>query len=216
MNCDKAKSLLGWFHDGELDALERKLVAEHVEHCVDCAAVLAGLKELDRTSRLLVAPVPPPDLWDRIAERLAAKDSGSANRGRAIGRRRFLVAAGVLAASVAVSLVTYRIRRQGISNDDSGATIVPDTGGPSDPLFVNLDLLSPEDRRLVKSQQTCAAGGCDARLGAGGRPLKVVLQDQPVFLCCEQCEQWARAHPAETLVRFHTLEQQHERLHKEP
>jgi hypothetical protein len=42
------------------------------------------------------------------------------------------------------------------------------------------------------------------------------LQDQPIFLCCEECAQWARAHPAEALAKLHTLEQQHERLGKEP
>jgi hypothetical protein len=202
---------LGWFHDGELDALARKLVAEHLERCPDCAAELAGLVELDRSSRLLTAPTPPADLWDRLAERLAAQNAGMISQNRTIARRRFLAAASVLAASAAAALVTFRLRRQIIPADGTGAPVIQDARSTSDPILVNLALLTPEDRRLVDSQQTCAAGGCDARLGTGGRPLKLVFQDQPVFLCCEQCQQWARAHPTETLAKLHTLEQQHER-----
>jgi hypothetical protein len=211
MNCDKAKCLLGWFHDGELDAPTRKLVAEHLERCPDCAVALADITELDRTSRLLGAPIPPTHLWDRIASQLAAQSTGTARRDRSIIRRRFLMAAGALAASIVGSLVTYGIKRGRTVDGGTGGPVMPNTGSQSDPIFINLATLSPEDRRLVESQGTCAAGGCDARLGAGGRPLKLVLQDQPVFLCCKECQQWARDHPAETLAKLHTLEQQHER-----
>ena len=41
-----------------------------------------------------------------------------------------------------------------------------------------------------------------AHLGAMGKPVKVTLKDQPVFLCCESCEEDATAKPEEALARL--------------
>jgi hypothetical protein len=75
--------------------------------------------------------------------------------------------------------------------------------------LVNLARLDPEDRRRAESQSICGSGECASRLGAGGTPVKAVLQGEPVFFCCEECERWARAHPAETLAKLHSLESHH-------
>jgi anti-sigma factor RsiW len=220
MNCDRAKSLLNWFYDGELDAPDRKLVAEHLENCPSCAAELAGLAELDRTSRQLVAPEPPAALWGQIVSRLPAPAAGKAARTRMVGRRHFLLAGGALAASVLGGILIYRTGGQK-KPDNAGGDVpvveVPlDGAHQEDAVGRNLALLSPEDRRLVEVQRVCVAAGCGNPLGAAGEPVKAVLLNEPVFLCCEQCEQWAKAHPKEAVARVHELEAHHHDFEKRP
>ncbi len=57
--------------------------------------------------------------------------------------------------------------------------------------------LSPEDRKLAEAQRLCPV--LNSRLGSMGRPVKLLLNGQPVFLCCKGCEAEARAHPEKTL-----------------
>jgi hypothetical protein len=211
MNCDKAKSLLDRFFDGELSVADSKLVAEHVEHCPECTAELAALTDLDRTGRQLTSPTPPPDLWDQIARRLPVHAAGKPPHPPVVGRRRFMVAAGVLAASVVGGVLIYRSTRRGTSEaGDSGVRLIPDGSRQADLIVTNLNLLGPQDRRLAELQRTCAAGGCSAPLGGGGRPVKIVLQGTPVFACCKECGQWVQSHPAEAVAKVHTLELHHE------
>lgn len=56
--------------------------------------------------------------------------------------------------------------------------------------------LSPEDRRLVDAQDRCPIM-LDNRLGVMGTPFKVLVKDQPVFLCCKGC----RTKPSPTRTR---------------
>jgi hypothetical protein len=212
MTCEKIKSLVGWFHDGELNAADSRLVADHLEHCPDCAAELAGLRELDRASRNLAPPVIPADLWDQIASRLPLLNNGvNTSPRRLIARRRFLFAAGLTAAGILAGVVVYRQKASKLN-----APGAPGGMEPTDPILLNLAALGPDDRRLVETQRICLADGCGARLGEGGTPRKVVLQNQPIFLCCEGCAQWARAHPAEALAKLHTLEHRDEKSGNEP
>jgi hypothetical protein len=209
MNCEKAKSLLNSFYDGELTAADHKLVGEHIKHCPDCAAELAAFTDLDRASRQLVPPDPPAELWERISERLLVHGPlVAAVRTRSLGRRRFFAAAGILAASLVGGFLTYRITHPR-NADDAGVLdlpIIPGGMRQPQPILVNhLNLLSPDDRRAVESQQTCAADGCVAQLGADGPPVKLVLQKKTVFFCCEECEQWGIKHPAQTLTKLHKL-----------
>jgi hypothetical protein len=64
--------------------------------------------------------------------------------------------------------------------------------------------LSPEDRRLVAAQEFCAVMS-DKRLGVMGPPLKVMVNDQPVFLCCKGCQRKALADPDKTLAKVEEL-----------
>ena len=209
MNCDRAKSLLGWYFDDELNAADHKLVAEHLAHCADCARELAALVQLDHVTRQLAAPEPSPDAWERLASRLKAFEAGRPARDRVIRRRRFLLAGGVLAASVMGGTLIYQMLRRG-SPANGGLPLPAEVSSQKDPVSVNLALLGPADRQLAEAQRTCAGGGCDAVLGAGGCPVKLVLHDQPVFLCGKECAQWARAHPDEALAKAHTLEHRHQ------
>jgi hypothetical protein len=215
MNCDKVKSLIGWFHDGELSAADNQMVAEHLEHCPDCAAELAGLKELDRTSKWLATPTVPAGLWDRIASRLPHSNRGvNTGRNRLGSRRRFLLAVGTVAAGIITGIVAYwRPPRKLL---EFNPPITPHDPGPSDSIQANLASLTPDDRRLVEAQRICLADGCGARLGEGGPPRRVVLQNQPIFFCCEGCERWARTHPSAALAKLHRLEHRDGKSGHEP
>jgi hypothetical protein len=209
MNCEETRPLLSCFYDGELGAAERERVATHLELCPNCAGELAALAQLHRKSQLLRSPEPPADLWDRIAQRLAAGRVTVPARPGVANKRRFVLIAGVLAASLVIGLLGLTVMRRGRSNPDSGVA-APATSGAADVVMVNLASLGPEDRRLVESQVTCAAEGCDVRLGADGPPVRVVLRDTPVLCCSHECELWVRAHPEEAIAKARLLVHRHE------
>jgi uncharacterized protein (TIGR03000 family) len=69
----------------------------------------------------------------------------------------------------------------------------------------NLDKLGPEDRKLAEAQGFCAVQGTNS-LGSMGKPVKVVLKDQPVFLCCPGCKEKAERDADKTLARVKELQ----------
>lgn len=69
-----------------------------------------------------------------------------------------------------------------------------------------LDKLSPEDRKLAEAQKFCAVQ-TKSRLGSMGPPLKIEVQGQPVFLCCQHCEENARKKPEQTLAKVKELKE---------
>jgi membrane fusion protein, copper/silver efflux system len=60
--------------------------------------------------------------------------------------------------------------------------------------------LSPADRKLAETQRYCAVLD-GSRLGAMGPPIKLLIEGQAVFLCCEGCREKALASPQTTLER---------------
>jgi hypothetical protein len=64
--------------------------------------------------------------------------------------------------------------------------------------------LNEEDRVLVEAQEWCVAQ-TKHRLGEMGSPVKVMVKDKPVFLCCEGCEAEALADPDKTLAKVEEL-----------
>ena len=68
----------------------------------------------------------------------------------------------------------------------------------------NLAKLSPEDRKLAEEQKWCAIED-DHLLGAMGTPVKVMIKDQPVFLCCKGCVKSAKKDPDKTLEKVKEL-----------
>lgn len=59
--------------------------------------------------------------------------------------------------------------------------------------------LSEEDRAVAAAQKFCAIEH-NNRLGSMGKPHKVMVEGQPVFLCCAGCEEEALKHPQATLA----------------
>jgi uncharacterized protein (TIGR03000 family) len=64
--------------------------------------------------------------------------------------------------------------------------------------------LPPEDRKLAEQQRFCAVLP-DNPLGAMGKPPKVILKGNPVFVCCEDCAALARKEPDRTLAKLKEL-----------
>ncbi len=67
-----------------------------------------------------------------------------------------------------------------------------------------LDQLDPADRKLAQEQKFCAVQ-TKQRLGSMGKPIKVMIEDQPVFLCCEGCAKTAEEDADTTLATVKEL-----------
>ena len=68
----------------------------------------------------------------------------------------------------------------------------------------NLAKLNPEDRKLAEAQKWCAVEP-ENELGSMGKPVKLVLKGEPVFLCCKGCVKAAQKNPDETLQKAKEL-----------
>jgi hypothetical protein len=68
----------------------------------------------------------------------------------------------------------------------------------------NLAKLSDDDRKLAEAQKWCAIE-TDDLLGSMGVPVKVIVKEQPVFLCCKSCTKQAQADPDKTLATVKEL-----------
>ena len=64
--------------------------------------------------------------------------------------------------------------------------------------------LSPADRALAERQKFCVVAD-DSRLGSMGPPVKIMVEGEPVLLCCEGCEQAAKDDPKATLAKLKEL-----------
>ncbi len=84
-------------------------------------------------------------------------------------------------------------------NKNSMTMVRPTT--PEDPdatLTAALSMLSAEDRKVADSQRFCPVLKTN-RLGSMGTPVKLMIDGQPVFLCCEGCRTDAMKDPQQTL-----------------
>lgn len=64
--------------------------------------------------------------------------------------------------------------------------------------------LPEEDRAAATAQKFCAVID-DSRLGSMGMPHKIMVEGQPVFLCCAGCEEEALKVPQATLAKVEKL-----------
>lgn len=76
MSCDKYRPLLGPYRDGELSAIERRAVAEHIKSCVACAAVLEADEDLGAHIAKGGAVALPSALEARVLAALDGADAG--------------------------------------------------------------------------------------------------------------------------------------------
>ena len=65
--------------------------------------------------------------------------------------------------------------------------------------------LSAEDQALADKQKVCVVGG--GPLGSMGHPVKVMVGDRPVFLCCEHCREPLEKDPAKYLAKLEAAAQ---------
>ena len=60
--------------------------------------------------------------------------------------------------------------------------------------------LETEDRKLAAAQVFCVVMD-ESKLGSMGVPIKVMVEDQPVFVCCRGCVRQAQMNPKQTLAK---------------
>jgi hypothetical protein len=82
-----------------------------------------------------------------------------------------------------------------------------DTAPDEAKIKANLARLDPEDRKLAEEQKFCALEE-ENRLGAMGKPCKVTVNGETVFLCCEGCKKQALADSDKTLAKVKQLRAQ--------
>ena len=73
--------------------------------------------------------------------------------------------------------------------------------------------LNPDERRRVDVQEFCPVLEKN-RLGAMGKPFKVLINGQPIFLCCEGCQEEAISHPEETLAKVERFKRENSKFGK--
>jgi hypothetical protein len=66
--------------------------------------------------------------------------------------------------------------------------------------------LSDDDRKIAEKQRFCPILP-DSRLGSMGVPVKLLIENQPVFVCCEGFSKTARENPLETLAKVKKLKE---------
>jgi multidrug efflux pump subunit AcrA (membrane-fusion protein) len=66
--------------------------------------------------------------------------------------------------------------------------------------------ISDADQKLIDEQRVCPETG--NKLGSMGTPFKLMIKNTPVFLCCDGCEDEAKAHETQTLVKVQSLKEQ--------
>ncbi len=88
------------------------------------------------------------------------------------------------------------------------STVKPSTPDDEEATIkANLAKLPTEaDQRAALSQEFCPILD-DSKLGSMGVPLKLMLDGQPVFVCCKGCIKDAQAKPKETLAKVEKLKQ---------
>lgn len=101
--------------------------------------------------------------------------------------------------SVALLLVAGGLTLLGCSDQKTA----PPPVAENTKIKAEMDKLSPEDRALAEAQRVCPV--TDEPLGSMGTPIKVMIKDKPVFLCCKSCEAKAKASPDAMLEKVEEL-----------
>ncbi len=90
------------------------------------------------------------------------------------------------------------------AGSSSTSPVAPKSAAKEEKIQAALAKLGEADRRLAEAQKFCPILA-DSRLGSMGKPIKLMLEGQPVFVCCAACEEAARAQPKETAARVQQL-----------
>jgi hypothetical protein len=80
------------------------------------------------------------------------------------------------------------------------------TGDKESEITATLAQLSDVDRRAAQAQKFCVVEQKN-RLGSMGAPFKLMIEGQPVFLCCDGCKEEALKDPKATLAKVAELKQ---------
>ncbi len=97
----------------------------------------------------------------------------------------------------------------GGAKDASAAIAQARPSTPDDPdvkIHAALAKLSPADRQLAETQRLCPI--LNSRLGSMGKPVKLTIRGEPIFLCCDACREKALKQGEETVQKVKTLRSQ--------
>lgn len=102
---DQWTNRLSEYLDGELDSVERGALEAHLATCGDCYATLGELRQVVARAKALSDTPPTTDLWTGIAREIR-REHAPARRDRLVRRRYSLTVGQLLAASVALVLLS--------------------------------------------------------------------------------------------------------------
>ena len=94
--------------------------------------------------------------------------------------------------------------KDGVSDKGKSPEKPGEPPGAEAQIKANFAKMSDEDRPLAEAQKFCAVEP-ENKLGSMGMPLKVMLKDQAVFVCCKRCIKMAQADPDKTLTTVKDL-----------
>jgi YHS domain-containing protein len=77
-------------------------------------------------------------------------------------------------------------------------------GGDAASIAKAMAELSPEERAAAEKQRVCPVSG--EPLGSMGKPYKITVKGQTVFLCCSGCEEEIRKEPDKYLAKLKSPE----------
>jgi hypothetical protein len=191
MTCEQVRELLGRYHDGELGAAERAVVAGHLNDCAACPAWLEAIGELGDLTRALSEPEPPANLWEKLSVVLGPVSAAPVRPAR---RRLRLWRVAALAALMLVCLATgwFAHGRLGWGNVPEGG------GGTGDDVLPVEALVSAREGEPVSLQEAAHRVGFRV-LGVSDLPEGCCMQGCCLCKagCCDlvQCKFLCRGEP---------------------
>ena len=113
--------------------------------------------------------------------------------------------------SIAIGMVAgFSVMTFAVADDKPGHTDVKHHDHEHDAAKIEKEItesfaeLSAADRKLAKAQRFCTMMEY-SRLGAMGKPVKVMIEGKPVFVCCESCVEEAVKAGKDTLIKAEKL-----------
>jgi hypothetical protein len=158
-----------------------------------------------------LAELSPPDRSIAESQRFCAvlRESRLGSMGAPVklmieGQAVFLCCDGCRDAAMANTLRTKEIAKQ-LQTQNS---VSPVSNSPSaavdSKITAALAKLSPEDREAAEKQRFCVVLE-KSRLGSMGVPVKLMIDDEAVFVCCASCRAAALKNPQQTLLKAKAL-----------
>ena len=161
MDCRETQTLLTAFHDGELPAVDRARVEEHLRGCPECVTLLADLALADQAAGV---PDPGPAYWDRFNARVMERVEREADGPKVTVLRpkhgwirqqyRYLVPAAAAAA-----LVVMVVRYGGMHPGAPIPTVPPTASerAAPEPAGVRTTKVEPEPQATKKAEGAAVA-----------------------------------------------------------
>ena len=210
MVCRETQTLLAAFHDGELPAVDRARVEDHLRGCLECGALLADLARVDQAAGV---PDPGPAYWDRFNTRVMDRVGREADGPGVVVLRpkhgwmrqqlRYLVPAAAAAA-----LVVVVVRYGGMHPVAPTPAVPPAVSEPAAPVSAGQRMVKaePESRATKKAEGTAVArrvpppAGANERFATVTREERDRLADRSLPAGNEEASRDRAAAPAATSV----------------